>query len=341
MKRNIRKTDLCLNCGYDLSLADNYCPQCGQRNDDNNLTFWEMVKEFFSNYFSFDSKFGKSIRPFFLQPGKLTNQFNEGKRVSYVNPIRLYIIISFIYFLVVGLVISKISTDELIGFSDNEEQINPNQSINSEGRNENLKVILESKPKEDSTAYIEGERSDYKQAKSALVVLYEYAKVDSISNQALLDSLGISTERDAIASKSVLQIRKMMRQPSYFIDFLVTNLPVMMFIILPIFALMLKIFYWRSKTLYIKHLVHALHLHSFAFLIFALCILVLNYFSSSGWIGLSSFLLVVVYSVISFKKVYYQSWGKTILKFLLFGFSYYWLLFFGLIAEFAISFFLF
>jgi len=93
--KTLRKTKKCLNCGQILSDIYDFCPLCGQENTDNNVSFKQLAGDFFSNYFSLDSKFLKSIKPFFINPGYLTNSFNNGKRKSYANPVRLYIIISY------------------------------------------------------------------------------------------------------------------------------------------------------------------------------------------------------------------------------------------------------
>ena len=93
-----RKTNCCLNCNHTLSEVYNFCPHCGQENNDNNVSFGTFIGDFFSNYFSFDTRIGRSIQPFFLRPGYLTNQFNEGKRMRYMHPLRLYLIVSLVFF---------------------------------------------------------------------------------------------------------------------------------------------------------------------------------------------------------------------------------------------------
>lgn len=88
----------CLNCKSDLNENQNFCPHCGQKVDENNLKLGTLLKEFFENYLSFDTRIGRSIMPFFFKPGKLTKEFNEGKRKNYANPFRLYIFCSLLFF---------------------------------------------------------------------------------------------------------------------------------------------------------------------------------------------------------------------------------------------------
>ena len=107
-RRPRRKGEFCLNCGKELGLDDNYCPNCGQENNHNKASFGTLVVDFFQNYFSLDSKFTNSLLPFFFEPGYLTKKFVAGKRASFVNPVRLYLILSLIFFFVFSMVSSEL-----------------------------------------------------------------------------------------------------------------------------------------------------------------------------------------------------------------------------------------
>jgi len=91
-------TENCLNCGTKLKLSDKFCPECGQQKTDLDLTFTHFIKEFLSNNFNLDSKIFKTLSLLIFYPGKLSKEFLEGKRSSYVTPVRLYLIISLVYF---------------------------------------------------------------------------------------------------------------------------------------------------------------------------------------------------------------------------------------------------
>jgi len=124
------------------------------------------------------------------------------------------------------------------------------------------------------------------------------------------------------------------------------NLPVMMTFMLPIFALILKLLYVRRKTLYIKHLVHALHLHSFAYLMYGITLLFTAYVTDgyetlNDWILLITFVLVSAYAYMSFMKVYQQGWFKTLAKFNMLGMLYAGILLFALFAQSMLSFYTF
>ena len=113
-----------------------------------------------------------------------------------------------------------------------------------------------------------------------------------------------------------------------FMKDLVENISIMMFFLLPLFALLLKIIYIRGSKFYIEHLIFSLHLHSFTFLMLFLSLLSYIIFTKSFLFYV--LLILFVYALLTFKKVYQQRWFKTMLKmFLLFlGYSFTMLIFF-------------
>ena len=98
-----------------LKNEENYCPICGQKNTDLNISFKELTKDFASDYFTFDSKFFKTLWPLITKPGKVPKEFIEGKRLKYIAPLRGFLFLSFISFFLWGL---SINIDPLVKSSD-------------------------------------------------------------------------------------------------------------------------------------------------------------------------------------------------------------------------------
>ena len=107
------------------------------------------------------------------------------------------------------------------------------------------------------------------------------------------------------------------------------QIPTVFFILLPLYALLLKVLYVRRDWFYAEHLVFALHVHAYTFLIGAAVLVVA---SSGGWgAGVTAFYIVAglsipAYFLIAQKRVYGQSWPKTIAKAVVLGPSYAFLL---------------
>ena len=112
----------CLNCKQLISDNDNFCSNCGQVNDELPLSIKQFISEFFAGFFSFDSRFLKTFVPLLFKPGKVSKDYIEGKRRRYVNPFQLYLHVTILFFLVLGLFMAiegyKISEDS-IGELDN------------------------------------------------------------------------------------------------------------------------------------------------------------------------------------------------------------------------------
>ena len=97
------KGTVCLNCKQLISKEDNFCPNCGQVNDKNPISVKQYFSEYLSGFFEFDSRFIRTILPLLFKPGLVTKNYVEGKRRSYVNPFQLYIHITILFFLILGI----------------------------------------------------------------------------------------------------------------------------------------------------------------------------------------------------------------------------------------------
>ncbi|GAB4238731.1 MAG: hypothetical protein Tsb0034_14460 [Ekhidna sp.] len=92
----------CKNCQRELADDFNFCPSCGQEHKEKVVTFRQFVLDFLGDYFTFDSLILRSVRPLLFKPGFLTLEFVNGRRVRYIPPIRMFIFISILFFLILG-----------------------------------------------------------------------------------------------------------------------------------------------------------------------------------------------------------------------------------------------
>jgi len=110
-KSTIEQTDTCLNCHHPLEKAHVYCPNCGQKNLSDHLTFSYFFQDFLVNVFSIDSKLFKTFKSLLLRPAFLSLEFIQGRRIRYVNPIQLFMFASFSYFLINSFMFLKEEND--------------------------------------------------------------------------------------------------------------------------------------------------------------------------------------------------------------------------------------
>lgn len=101
-------TKTCLNCGS--TNVEEYCANCGQKAQATKQPFRVFLTDAVETLFNIDSRIFKTLKDLFRYPGKLTNEYVAGKRATYLPPLRIYISISVIYFLLAQL----INTDTIL-----------------------------------------------------------------------------------------------------------------------------------------------------------------------------------------------------------------------------------
>lgn len=96
-KHHIRENNVCQNCGF--TVENRYCSNCSQENTETRQSFGYVVKHFFEDFTHYDNAFWKTMKYLLFYPAKLTKEYLSGKRMSFVPPVKLYIFISFVTFL--------------------------------------------------------------------------------------------------------------------------------------------------------------------------------------------------------------------------------------------------
>lgn len=315
-----RKHKACLNCGELLEKKFNYCPNCGQENTDNEISIGMLLREFTSNFFSLDSRFGRTFRPFLFSPGKITEAFNAGKRVYYANPIRWYLVISIFHFFFMAKVFQPTAEDrKQRGFVRNTDDV-------TEAEFDSLFNLPDS-------LHSEG----WPVTGQQFVIINYLTENSSLSPEEIMDSLKLG-ELPFVQRMATKQITKINQESNASLNlYLLRQIPLIIFFLLPVYAFLLKIFFWR-RGLYIKHLIHSIHLHSFFFFLLSVVWIV-----SLVWTGFAQYgpgitlILTFVYIVLSFRKIYQSKIRSAILKLLGIGFIYMFLLAFILILGVFIS----
>ena len=99
----------CENCG--APMAGPFCAQCGQAAIDYRRSFRHIIVDVLDSFLNWDSKFFATIGWLIARPWHLTNQFLAGRRVRYVHPLRLYLLVSILFFFVVNYWAKSIHAD--------------------------------------------------------------------------------------------------------------------------------------------------------------------------------------------------------------------------------------
>jgi hypothetical protein len=120
-----RKQKDCLNCG--TIVHGRYCHKCGQENIETKETLWGLVHHFIEDITHFDSKFFDTLRYIIFKPGYLSLQYMHGRRASFLNPIRMYLFTSALFFLIFSFQVPAkymhVSNDKELTLEERKESI--------------------------------------------------------------------------------------------------------------------------------------------------------------------------------------------------------------------------
>ncbi|MEC8858686.1 MAG: DUF3667 domain-containing protein [Pseudomonadota bacterium] len=172
---------------------------------------------------------------------------------------------------------------------------------------------------------------------------------DSFRSELQIDWLPQSANQwlNAMVERGVGNLEQVNQDPGRLIDAMFSLLPIVLFCMLPIFALLLKLFYVFSGRMYMEHFVVALHSHSFLFM--ALLIgLLLNWVSGLppagsflegvlSTIGRVATVWAPLYLLLMQRTVYGQGWAMTVAKYLVIGVLYFMLLAMALLTAALLS----
>ncbi|MEO6406969.1 MAG: DUF3667 domain-containing protein [Ferruginibacter sp.] len=317
---NERKENNCLNCN--AVIHGKYCHICGQENLEPAESAWHLVTHFFNDITHFDGKFFSTLKLLIFKPGFLSTEYKLGRRSSYLNPVRMYVFTSAIFFFVF--------------FSINHFELD-SSNVKFNGRQMSEINKMDSAKFSQFTKEIKGKPMSRD----------EFSKyVDTISkkpgfsfapgnykSKAEYDSLlkaGVKKhnwlERTLVYKQ--IEIREKYKNDgrkvlSVFLGILVHSFPQMLFISLPLFALILKLLYIRRKDFYYtNHAIFSIHLYVFIFIFFLIIMglsSVKNYLHWN-WINI---LLVIgtiylfYYEYKAMRNFYMQRRAKTILKYII------------------------
>jgi hypothetical protein len=299
-KKTYHKEENCLNCNYPL--VGQYCGHCGQKAFLHKDSFDHMALHFIGDYFHYDSKFWLTIKTLIRKPGLATIEFIQGKRVKYLNPIQLYIFVTTVFFLTVYSFtyikqeepkLNKIERERILNEVADSLKKDTQIDIGLSNTDNSTKIGLgQWTPKEKS--------------------LDEY---DSVQH-----SLPSNLQDGFIKNKLIRKTLKL-EESGHVGDnlgkILIKNIPKVFFILLPFFALLLELIFFRKKYFYVDHIIFSIHFHSFGFIIGLLFLIIcqipfINEYS--GLLILLFALSLTIYLALSLKKVYPSPWWKIILK---------------------------
>lgn len=328
----------CLNCGTEL--IDRFCHHCGQKDIPKRQTLGELLTNFLSSFWSFEGKFFRTTRYLISKPGLLAKDYNAGKRESYYHPARMYVFLSFVFFLVVlslpdgdgddNIATVKATRDNLSQLKEDYEGVNLDSLFRIAPREPGdtsarvlLKNVLDSlqRVKAKEPANLSSDNGSISLTTDNYETLREY---DSVQNALPPDKRDNWLERRMLTRGLKLKERYGKDEAAFgdaFTDAFLRNFSKVLFWLLPVFALLLKLLYWRRDFFYSEHLVFTIYYYNFFYLA-GTAMALLGLTPIADVVNVAIGFWVFFYLLFAMKRMYNQRWPKTITKFLLFCFVF-------------------
>lgn len=344
-----RKEKICLNCG--AALHGRFCHYCGQENIEPKDSFWHLVTHFVYDVIHFDGKFFSTLKYLLFRPGFLSHEYLRGRRADYLHPIRMYVFTSAFFFLIF---FGFYQTEKIVAVTETKDTAEKVMS-RLERQKGKLEVAL-ANAKNGVTA--EQIRDRLKKTESDIVLLKgDSTKLDSVqslpkggfsmmsfddkkinttlSSVREYDSLQAAlpeSERDGFFVRAIerqnVHLREKYKGDSKASLQAITNkfihlFPQMLFVSLPLFALILQAMYARRRQFYyVNHVIYSIHLYCATFIIILSGLWVDSIVKKItheeySIIGTVFTLSGFFYLYKSMRNFYQQRRAKTILKYIL------------------------
>ena len=310
--------EFCLNCN--TKLIDTYCHHCGQKDIPRRQGLSDLLSNIISSFTNYEGKFLQTAKFLFLKPGFLAIEYNNGRREHYFHPVRMYVFVSAIFFLL------------FVTLPDAENGA-VQAGLNEEDKEELAKIgITQDSTKKDSTKtnlkwqFNKGLFKTHEQYDSAQAATPEKDRHSwwerKLQHRAIDLEAKYGDDSDALGKE-------------FFASFS-DHFSSVLFYLMPLMALLLKLLYVRRDYYYSEHLALTICYYNFFYLAATLIMLI----NLVWWLSPISAIIgmwIYFYLLFAMKRVYQQGWGKTIMKFLLFTVLFSFLIIFGVLLNGVVS----
>lgn len=343
-KKESYENVVCANC--ETKFSGNFCPNCGQAIKEYDKPFGFIFYNFLGDFFAFDMRFFRTLGALLFKPGYLSKEYIEGRRVKFAPPFRIFVFVSFVLFLMLQNYTNRGLTTVL------------DAEMNSDVKSVDSLIGVSS----DSLSHAIAEEMTPEELAQTDSLLREYGMADtSVADSNINLNLNLGSFRDtkdlrhglaklAVGLEEKLEkeedpeqrvvIRehiRLCRSPEQAMAKILEYISWAFFLLLPLFALLLKLFYIRRKQNYMRHLIFSIHMHAFIYSIMIIIIgLYMSFDANLEAVTAILILTLPIYTIVAMKRFYKQSVRKTIVKFFLISFMYnivYVLLIAGAIAN--------
>jgi hypothetical protein len=337
------KVPNCPNCGKPL--IGPFCAICGQPRDTHRRSVWGLIKVLVEDIISFDSRIMRTGWALVTKPGELARAFREGRTQRYLPALRLYLFTSLIFFVVLGatnialLQLVVTATPTKVTWIKGEPYIaNPAYSDSEEMRAVMPKMVKIPKEKASrpgglfsysSKIYFFSPIGAYHtslsaEARKRLEHPNFDVEIDSDRKATPAQKKKAKEELNGWFSKRIFGgMRRLASDPAALNGSLTAWIPRVLFLLMPLYALLLALFYVRQrrKFFFVDHLIFSLTIHTFGFVLLLAAAGAAQLLPGEA-VAWSTLIVATVYTFLAMHRFYEQNWFWTGIKFVTVSFFY-------------------
>ena len=335
------ETTACKNCENEHEVGFQFCPHCGQKTNED-LTVGVLFYNTISNYFSFDARFFKSFIPLMFRPGILAKRFIEGKRLLYLHPAQMYLFISVVFFFLFSFIVrdqvEKLDDKIEKEFSQGTDKIDSLRTqaldtakianITKNLKNSNIIIGVDARELEALDSIIKRSVNKSSTPIPNSIFGYDGKKVDSLIAakapvEAQLKAMGMKEDTGFFQRRIYTQLLKFQanKKGGTILQTFYDSVPIALFVLLPIFAMLLKLFFWRRGA-FAHHLVFSFYYYSFLFTVLSLILLANFIWDVPDSLGFLIMLSTFFYLFLAIKHFYKQGYFVSFFKTCVITFMY-------------------
>jgi hypothetical protein len=336
MKINLKQKQNCIHCNYQLKASYKFCPNCSQKTEFKRLTLGRFIDDFFNSVISYDSKGINTIKSMLSKPGYTALNFVNGDTIKYVNPFRLYLYVSFLYFFISNLAETTreifFEEGEIVKISELTEEKNAEKTSKPV-----FGKIFNTDFKPDSTKILNVKAFDtLKGIKKSLKITENFIsfkeKFPDKSKEECFAELGFKDNfwNNYLYKKSDFSIsnnQESLKEHFY------NNVPLLLFFNIPIISLLLLLVQYKRPFNFTESMILMFHYMTIVFFILTFAKILDVIINDDLFSAIVFSIIMPIYFYKTIRNFYQQSRWKSIFKFVILSGMFFMSLIFMLIIN--------
>lgn len=223
----------CKNC--ETPFTGKFCPNCGQPDRIFEKPVKVFLYDFLGDLFAFDSRLWRSMLALLFRPGRMVSEYVGGKHIRYTPPFRVYVFFSFFFFLALSAITSRMLEENKSGLAKARAELIRADTLDQAGR--------------DTTVQVSGG-----------ILALDVRGTDKTAGS------GNGKAPDEAKNRAIVnRLKAILANPEPFLSSIYKYLSWTLFLLMPLFGSFLWLFFRKSRSFYVPHLLFAINLHTVAF----------------------------------------------------------------------------